>query len=134
MIFLISGKAIAQGKARIELIKVKSNDSRSTSTKYESKTVEKLVSGIVNDDVGPLSDVIISVKGTNLTTQTNFEGKYNITAKEGDILIFSYNGMNDVTKTVNASNILNVIMMANYSGTMEENITRTGGIKRKKQR
>ena len=42
--------------------------------------------------------------------QTNFDGGYSIKAKTGDVLIFSFIGMNDALVTVGSSNSLNVKM------------------------
>jgi hypothetical protein len=50
---------------------------------------EKTVSGTVSEESGPLPGVSISIKGTSKGTETDFDGKYSITAKEGDILSFS---------------------------------------------
>ncbi|MCL9804329.1 carboxypeptidase-like regulatory domain-containing protein [Flavobacterium amniphilum] len=132
-IFLISSKTIAQGKPRIESTKIKNDNTRSTVTKSENRTLKKLVTGTVNDNIGPLPGAVISVKGTNLKTETSFDGKYSIMVKEGDALIFFFKGMNDVTKIISTSNIMNVKMTDNYSGATEEKIIRTGGIKRKKK-
>lgn len=51
------------------------------------------VSGIVTDETGPLPGANISVKGKNISTQSDFDGKYKIKVQIGDILIFEYVGM-----------------------------------------
>jgi hypothetical protein len=53
---------------------------------------EKTVSGTVSDSSGTLPGVSILIKGTSTGTQTDFDGKYSINAKEGSILSFSYVG------------------------------------------
>jgi TonB-linked SusC/RagA family outer membrane protein len=70
----------------------------------------KTVSGTVSDDSGPLPGVSILVKGTSKGAETDFDGKYSLQAKNGDILVFRYLGYKVVNKTVNKSNILNVTM------------------------
>lgn len=72
---------------------------------------EKTVSGVVSDNSGmPVPGVNVSVKGTKSTIQSNFDGKYSIKAKAGDVLVFSFIGMQDATAKVGASNSVNVAM------------------------
>ena len=71
---------------------------------------EKQIYGTVSDQTGPLPGVSVIIKGTSTGVETDFDGIYSINAKWGDVLTFSYVGMNDVTKTVGASNKLNVKM------------------------
>jgi len=40
------------------------------------------VSGVVTDSAGALPGVSVSVKGTTVGTETNFDGKYTVTAKK----------------------------------------------------
>ena len=54
---------------------------------------EKTSSGVVSDESGTLPRLSEVVKGTNAGTQTDFDGKYVIHAKEGNILSFSYIGV-----------------------------------------
>ena len=61
---------------------------------------EKTVTGTVSDDSGPLPGVSISVKGTTRGTDTDFNGKYSIKAKTGDVLSFSYLGYETATKKI----------------------------------
>ena len=46
---------------------------------------EKTVSGTVSDSSGSLPGVSVLVKGTKTGTETDFNGKYTIKAKTGDI-------------------------------------------------
>ncbi|WP_103068120.1 carboxypeptidase-like regulatory domain-containing protein [Aquimarina sediminis] len=51
------------------------------------------VTGIMTDNEGlPLPGVNIFVKGTNIGTQTDFDGNYTINCNVGDVLSFSYVG------------------------------------------
>jgi len=79
---------------------------------------EKTVSGTVSDESGPLPGVSIIVKGTTSGTQTDFDGKYTITANTGDVLVFSYVGMTSTEKTVGTNNTINVTMTG--SNLLEE--------------
>ncbi len=69
---------------------------------------ENTISGIVTDYGQPLPRANISIKGTTEGIQTDAKGKYSLTARPRDILVFSYVGMKtvevvveDVTKTLN---------------------------------
>ena len=45
---------------------------------------ERMISGIASDDMGPIADVSVKVKGTNKGAVTDFDGNYSIKAKTGD--------------------------------------------------
>ena len=71
---------------------------------------EKTITGVVSDVNGPIPGAIVVVKGTTKGVSTGFDGKYSIKAKEGDQLVISFMGMNDVVKTVGASSVVNVLL------------------------
>lgn len=70
----------------------------------------KTVSGVVTDASGALPFVNVVVKGTSNGVQTDLDGKYSITAKPGDVLVFSFVGMSDFTATVGNSSTINAKM------------------------
>ncbi|MBL4745575.1 MAG: TonB-dependent receptor [Flavobacteriaceae bacterium] len=71
---------------------------------------EKQISGTVSDETGPLPGVSVIIKGTSTGSETDFDGLYTIKAKPGDVLVFSYVGMNTVSKTVRTSSQINITM------------------------
>ncbi len=71
---------------------------------------QKTITGIVSDNYGPLPGANVVVKGTTRSAQTNFDGKYSIKAKIGEILVFSFTGFSNSTVTVGKSNVINVKM------------------------
>ena len=87
---------------------------------------EKTVSGTVSGQAGPLPGVSIMVKGTKKGTQTNFEGEYQITAKVGDVLEFSYIGMMSKNETVRTSSTINIIMTEDTNVLNEVIVTAYG--------
>lgn len=93
---------------------------------------EKTVTGNVSDASGPLPGVTVIVKGSNTGTQTDFDGNYSIKAKTGDILQFSFIGMNTVDKNVGASNQINVVMTESAQALEEVVVTALGISKEKK--
>jgi TonB-linked SusC/RagA family outer membrane protein len=75
---------------------------------------EKTVTGVVSDKTGPIPGANVVVKGTTRSTQTDFDGKYSIKAKAGEVLVISFVGMTDKVVTVGAAN--------NYSVTLADGI------------
>ncbi|MEN8858334.1 MAG: SusC/RagA family TonB-linked outer membrane protein [Flavobacteriaceae bacterium] len=71
---------------------------------------EKTVSGTVSDKDGALPGVSVFIKGTTKGTDTDFDGKYSIKSKVGDVLVFSYLGYETVEKTVGSSATMNITM------------------------
>ena len=84
---------------------------------------ERTVTGVVTDGAGPVPGVNVLIKGTKTGVQTNFDGVYSLKAKTGDVLVFTFVGMPEVTKTVGASNTLNVKMQEGV--TLNEVIVQT---------
>ncbi len=68
---------------------------------------EKTVTGVVSDAAGPLPGANVNVQGTQKGTTTDIDGRYSISANVGDVLVFSYVGMTDMTQKVGASNVVN---------------------------
>ncbi|WP_339663109.1 SusC/RagA family TonB-linked outer membrane protein [uncultured Polaribacter sp.] len=90
---------------------------------------EKTVSGTVSDTSGTLPGVSIVIKGTTTGTETDFDGKYTIKAKVGDILRFSYIGYKTSEKKVKASGTINVALEEDAS-VLDEIVVTALGIKR----
>ena len=93
---------------------------------------EKTVSGLVSDSSGTLPGVSVLIKGTAKGTETNFDGKYTLTAKQGDILSFSYVGYKTREKTVGSSNSINVTLEEGVN-VLEEIVITAYGTKREKK-
>ncbi|MBJ2175039.1 SusC/RagA family TonB-linked outer membrane protein [Aureibaculum sp. A20] len=89
---------------------------------------EKTITGTVSDETGPLPGVSVIIKGTTSGTETDFDGKYTIQAKPGDILSFSFIGMSAKEVKVGSSNTVNVVMAAD--NVLEEVVVTALGIKR----
>jgi len=87
---------------------------------------EKTVTGNVADASGPLPGVTVLIKGINVGTQTDFDGNYSMKANVGDVLQFSFMGMQTVTKIVGDSNVINVTMEEDAEALEEVVITAFG--------
>lgn len=80
----------------------------------------KQVSGTVTDENGvPLPGVNILIQGTNTGTQTDFDGKFSLTAEEGDLLIFSFLGTQTIEKRVGEIDNYEVVMMPDQASLDE---------------
>ncbi|WP_395077625.1 SusC/RagA family TonB-linked outer membrane protein [Flavobacterium sp.] len=90
---------------------------------------EKTITGTVTDANGPVPGVNVVVKGTTKGVSTGFDGKYSIRAKEGESLVFSFMGMNDVVKMIGAENEINT-KMSDESRQLVEVVVAAFGIKR----
>ena len=93
---------------------------------------EKTISGTVSDESGGLPGVSVIIKGTIKGTETDFDGKYSVNAKSGDVLVFSYLGYKKVEKAIGASNTINVIMVEDANVLEEIVIESAYDIKRSK--
>ena len=80
---------------------------------------QKTITGVVSDKSGPLPGVNVVVKGTTRGTQTNLDGKYTIQASVGETLVFSFIGLDDQSKKVRQSNVIN-IRLTTKNNTLEE--------------
>jgi TonB-linked SusC/RagA family outer membrane protein len=97
-----------------------------------SNAQEKTITGVVTDDSGPLPGVNVIVKGTQRGVATGFDGKYAIKAKAGEILVFSFLGMSDVSKVVGNESIMNTIMSSSSKELVEVVVTAQSKSKEKK--
>ncbi len=94
---------------------------------------QKSISGTVSDESGmPLAGVNILVKGTTTGTQSDFDGKYSISAKAGDALSYTYVGLKPQQVTVGASSTINVTM-AEDASVLDEIVVVGYGVQRKSE-
>ncbi|CAM4093212.1 SusC/RagA family TonB-linked outer membrane protein [Zobellia nedashkovskayae] len=87
----------------------------------------KSITGVVSDESGlPLPGVNIVVQGTTTGTQTDFDGKYIISASEGQSLIFSYLGYKNETVSITTSSTINLQMTEDAQALKEVVVTAQG--------
>ena len=90
---------------------------------------QKTVSGTVSDENGlPLIGTTVLVVGTSSGTTTDFDGKYSIKAKAGDVLSYSYVGYATQNKTVGSASTINATLQPD--NTLDEVVVTALGIKR----
>ncbi|MEK6510287.1 SusC/RagA family TonB-linked outer membrane protein [Myroides odoratimimus] len=103
----------------------------SVSTGYAQN---KTLTGIVSEGGVPLPGVSVTIKGTQEGAQTDLEGKYSLKVKPGDVIVFSFIGMQDVTYKVGVAsiynanlstddNILEEVIVVGYGTTTKESFT-----------
>ncbi len=63
------------------------------------------VTGTVSDATGPIPGVNVLVKGTTTGAVTDFDGKFQINAKNGDALVFSFIGYKSKEVVVTGSTV-----------------------------
>jgi TonB-linked SusC/RagA family outer membrane protein len=71
---------------------------------------QKTITGVVTDNTDglPLIGATIQVKGTSNGAASDMEGKYSISAAQGDILVFRFIGMKTQEIAVGEANVINV--------------------------
>ncbi|MET6998149.1 SusC/RagA family TonB-linked outer membrane protein [Chitinophaga defluvii] len=79
-------------------------------TEFSSLQQHKLSGTVVSADNMPLPGVSVSVKGTSNGVTTDNNGRYNIIAKQGDVLQFRYVGYITREVTAGTSATLNVVL------------------------
>jgi len=92
---------------------------------------DHVVSGVVSDSMGPVADISVTVKGTTKGTVTDFDGKYSINAKKGDVLVFSHISYDTVEKKVGDEPVINVTLQE--GNTLDEVVVTALGISRDKK-
>lgn len=77
-------------------------------------TYAQNITGEVKDNSGvPLPGVSVVVKGTTRGVETDFNGKYRIEAKKGEVLVFSFVGMKSKEIKISNQNYINVHLIEN---------------------
>lgn len=108
----LSTKISAQEKPKTEQTEAKNPIVGKIAYHLENENNEiTIITGIVSDEASnPLPGVNVIVKGTQKSVQTDMKGLFKIKAKKGDILIFSFMGMENTERTIKNSRIINVKM------------------------
>ncbi|MHA6281451.1 SusC/RagA family TonB-linked outer membrane protein [Salinimicrobium sp. CAU 1759] len=94
---------------------------------------QRTITGTVTDDSGmPLPGVNVLVKGTTRGVQTGFDGDYSIEASPGEVLVFSFLGMQTREYTVANVNTIDVVLQPD-AAQLEEVVVTALGISREKR-
>ncbi|MCA6423639.1 MAG: mucoidy inhibitor MuiA family protein [Flavobacterium sp.] len=79
------------------------------SQNYVYNPMVKVVTGIVSDKTGPIPGANIVLKGTNISTQTDFDGRYTIKVPNGKELVYSFIGYDNKVIPIYSTN-MNVVL------------------------
>ncbi|QNR83140.1 SusC/RagA family TonB-linked outer membrane protein [Pedobacter riviphilus] len=91
---------------------------------------QDVIKGTVKDETGAtLPGVTITIKGAQGGTQTNTSGQYSITAKTGDVLVFSFIGYQRKEVTVGTQSTIDIALTPD-SKNLETVVVTALGIKR----
>ncbi len=88
------------------------------------------VTGTVSDNSGPLPGVNVIIKGTTTGVVTDFDGKYEIEANTGDVLVFSYIGFLSQEITNSGQSSINIVLQED-AALLEEVVVVGYGTKKK---
>lgn len=102
---------------------------KETTKNYPYNPMVKVVSGVVTENGLPLPGANVVVKGTSISTQTDFDGRYTIKVENGRELYYSFIGMEDTVLSI-YSNTMNINMKAN-SQQLDEVVVTAYGYARK---
>ena len=105
--------------------------SKPVSPEGQRPKYDKIISGVVTDESGPLPGVSVIIKGTSYGTETDFDGNYSIKVKDGDELIYSFVGMASVSRKINSKGNVNVVLQADNQ--LDEVVVTGYGVKREKR-
>jgi len=70
----------------------------------------KISGRVVDQDNIPLPGVYVLIKGTTAGAVTDVNGDYSLKVKEGDVVTFSFLGMEPQDYTINGQSSINVVM------------------------
>lgn len=108
-------------------IPLKSSAYKTTITLLNDNKLADIISGTVRESSGePISGVTVYIKGTKTATQTSADGRFSISAKPGDVLVFSYISFDNKEVTVGTEKTINVVMTASSTGLNEVVVTALG--------
>lgn len=124
-------KEVTISAMKVEAIALAENNAKAKITSTYDETT-RTISGIVTDEKNyPIPGGNVSIKGTNKSTATNFDGKFSIQAEKGDTLVFQYIGFKNGYATVEKSDVLNFKMQAASQALNEVVVVAYGKSKKK---
>ena len=91
------------------------------------------ITGVVSDELGPIAGANIQIQGSKTKTNTDFDGKYKIEAKENEILVFSFTGKKTKKITIKKNLTINVFLEDDILTGRDVEIVGAVGIKKKQE-
>ena len=75
-------------------------------------TQKRIITGVVSDELGPITGANIVVKSSGKSTTTDFDGNYSIEAETGDELEFSFVGFLEKKIIINKISKYNIVFQS----------------------
>ncbi|MBB4037897.1 TonB-linked SusC/RagA family outer membrane protein [Dysgonomonas hofstadii] len=98
--------------------------------KVQAVQQAKTISGTIVDVSGePLIGVSVAIKGTTTGTMTDIDGKFTLSANDGDIIVISYVGYKSQEFTVGSKTVFNIVLQEGDIA-LDEVVVTALGIKR----
>ena len=119
---LLANMHTIKEKESTSLISMKRINYNLTAVNFTSITTllqEKTIKGIVADTNGALPGVTIMIKGTTRSAVSDEDGSFAISAKDGDVLVFSFIGYSTVEVVVAPQRNYSIIMFEDAT-TLQE--------------
>ncbi|WP_420593244.1 hypothetical protein [Robiginitalea biformata] len=86
---------------------------------------DRLIKGKITDGSESLQDVRVVIEGESNPVFTNSEGRYEVEAAPGDVLLYTYTGMKDIRILVeDVTRFLNLVMVPDYTELEEVTMTK----------
>ncbi|OUL64325.1 carboxypeptidase-like regulatory domain-containing protein [Flavobacterium sp. AJR] len=106
---------------------------RQLNKKIKKPLNAKMISGVISDNTGlPIPGVSITIKNTQRSTSSDFDGYYEIEAVNGEELVFSFIGYD--SQSIIIQNKKNIdIILKEASQSLQEVVVTAYGIKREKR-
>jgi uncharacterized protein YfaS (alpha-2-macroglobulin family) len=103
---------------------------------FTSKKLKRIktgkIEGVINDNNGePLPGANILIKGKETGITSDFDGKFSLYAKKGDVLVINYIGYRSLEMTIAKDNYFNVTLNEDSAVLEEVVITGYGGSQKK---
>lgn len=96
-----------------------------------SMVYAQTITGVVSDNGGPLPGVNITVKGSSVGTQSDFDGNYSLDANSDATLVFSYIGYATQEVLVDGRSSINITLAEDASKLEEVVVIGYGSIRAK---
>jgi len=98
---------------------------------FSNFLIARNITGTVTFNGAPMLGVYVQLKDLSIRTITDFDGKYTIEAKEGDVLEFVNLGFKTQEVTIQKSNIINIHLVEDIE-TLNEVVVVGNGAKSNK--
>ncbi|MEK6509188.1 SusC/RagA family TonB-linked outer membrane protein [Myroides sp. C4067] len=72
---------------------------------------KKSIHGVVKDNTTVLIGAVIQIKGTDIATSTDLQGKYSLQVSKGDTLLVSYIGYKPKEITITSESVYNITLL-----------------------